>query len=140
VLLINILMAFWLLKTEPETFSMDDLLMKETEPWDGVRNYQARNFIAQMQPGDLCLIYHSGKEKAVTGIGKVATYPFQDPTTNDERWLSVDIAPVKKVPSFSLEQIKNHPELGDLMLLKQSRLSVMPIDENAFKIIIGEKH
>jgi predicted RNA-binding protein with PUA-like domain len=131
-------MSFWLLKTEPETFSMDDLLSKEAEPWDGVRNYQARNFIAQMQPGDLCLIYHSGKEKAVVGIGKVVSYPFQDPGTSDERWLSVDIAPVRKVEPFSLEQIKGHPELNELMLLKQSRLSVMPLDENVFRIIIGE--
>lgn len=131
-------MTFWLLKTEPETFSMDDLLSKVVEPWDGVRNYQARNYIAQMQPGDLCLIYHSGKEKAVTGMGKVVSHPYQDPSTNDVRWLSVDIAPIKKVPPYSLEQMKTHPELSELLLLKQSRLSVMPIDENAFRIMTGE--
>jgi predicted RNA-binding protein with PUA-like domain len=128
-------MRYWLLKTEPETFSFQQLLERESEPWDGVRNYQARNFLAQMQPGDLCIIYHSGEERAAVGIAKVASHPYPDPTTEDTRWVCVDVAPVKSIPSFSLSDMKAHPGLTDLPMLKQSRLSVMPISEDEFKII-----
>lgn len=131
-------MQYFLLKTEPETFSFDDLVSKGKEHWDGVRNYQARNFIQSMQPGDLCLIYHSGKEKAVVGIAAVDSLPYPDPTSPDDpRWLCVDVIPVKPIAVFSLEQIKNHIDLQDIMLLKQSRLSVMPLSKKAFEILSG---
>ena len=132
-------MQYFLLKTEPETFSYQDLVEKGREHWDGVRNYQARNFIQTMQPGDLCLIYHSGKEKAVVGIASVATLPYPDPTSpEDPRWVCVDVVPLKSITPFTLEQIKNHPELQDIMLMKQSRLSVMPLSKKAFEILSGE--
>lgn len=131
-------MQYWLLKTEPETFSYDDLEMKVSERWDGVRNYQARNFIAQMLPGDYCIIYHSGKQPAAVGIATVLSYPYPDPGAEDPRWLCVDVAASKRIVPFYLDTMKIHPDLSDMMLLKQSRLSVMPVSEKAFGIITGE--
>jgi predicted RNA-binding protein with PUA-like domain len=130
-------MRYWLLKTEPDTFSFDDLFIKAVEPWDGVRNFQARNFIAMMEPEDLCLIYHSGKEKSIVGLAKVVSYPYQDPSSTDQRWLSVDVAPVQRLHGLSLKEIKDHPSLSNLMLLKQSRLSVIPLDADEFCILKG---
>lgn len=128
-------MRYWLLKTEPETFSFEELLERQSEPWDGVRNYQARNFLAQMEPGDLCIIYHSGEERAAVGVAKVVTHPYPDPTTEDTRWVCVDVSPVKKIPAFTLSDMKAHPGLTALPMLKQSRLSVMPITIDEFQII-----
>lgn len=131
-------MQYWLLKTEPETFSFDDLEVKVSERWDGVRNYQARNFIAQMMPGDYCIIYHSGKRPAAVGIAEVISYPYPDPSTADRRWLCVDVAVSKRITPFYLDAMKIHPDLSDLMLLRQSRLSVMPVSKKAFETITGE--
>lgn len=131
-------MQYWLLKTEPETFSYDDLKQRTSDRWDGVRNYQARNFIAQMKPGDHCIIYHSGKNPAAVGIAKVISDPYPEPGTDGSRWLCVDVAAVDSIESFSLDNMKTHPELSDMMLLKQSRLSVMPVSEKAFEIITGK--
>jgi predicted RNA-binding protein with PUA-like domain len=128
-------MRYWLLKTEPDTFSFQQLLERDSEPWDGVRNYQARNFLAQMSPGDLCIIYHSGEERAAVGIAKVISTPYPDPTTEDTRWVCVDVAPVRPIPKFSLSDMKAHPGLSALPMLKQSRLSVMPITMEEFQII-----
>jgi predicted RNA-binding protein with PUA-like domain len=131
-------MQYWLLKTEPDTFSYDDLEQKASEKWDGVRNYQARNFIAQMKPGDHCIIYHSGKRPAAVGIAKVVSEPYPEPEANDLRWLCVDVSAVGPIIPFSLESMKTHPELSDIMLLKQSRLSVMPVSDKAFQVITGK--
>lgn len=131
-------MQYWILKTEPETFSMDDLMSKEYEMWDGVRNYQARNNLRNMQLGDLCLIYHSGKERGIVGLAKVVKTSYPDPTSDSEQWVCVDIAPIKKLNFYSLEQIKENKDLQEIGLLKQSRLSVIPISEKDFKILSGE--
>lgn len=128
-------MTYWLLKTEPDTFSFQQLLQRKREPWDGVRNYQARNYLAQMEPGDLCVIYHSGNEKAAVGVAKVVSHPYPDPTTSDPRWLCVDVAPVKSIKAFPLSEMKAHPGLTALPMFRQSRLSVMPLSKEEFDIL-----
>lgn len=128
-------MQYWILKTEPETFSFEDLMKKSHEMWDGVRNYQARNNLKAMNVNDLCLIYHSGKDKGVVGVAKVVKAAYPDPTSDSDQWVCVDIAPVRPLGFFSLEQIKSDPQLSDIGLLRQSRLSVIPISEEHFKIL-----
>lgn len=126
---------YWLLKTEPETYSFQQLVQNKKTHWDGVRNFQARNFLKEMKTKDLALIYHSGKEKAVVGLAEVIqeAYPEKDPT-----WIQVDLKSVKTLPSaVTLAQLKMHPELQELRLIKQSRLSVMPITESEFKTILN---
>lgn len=131
-------MQYWILKTEPETFSFDDLMNRPSEMWDGVRNYQARNYLKQMELNDLCLIYHSGKEKGVAGLAKVVKTYYPDPTADSEQWVCVDVVAVHSLPFYSLEEIKTNNELSDIALLKQSRLSVIPIQENHFKILTNQ--
>ena len=130
-------MNCWLVKSEPSTYSWHDFVKKGRDHWDGVRNYQARNHLKAMQPGDLVLFYHSVKEKAVVGIAKVVSESYPDPTTTDERWVVVDMEPIKPLSGkVSLEQIKAEPILAEISLLKQSRLSVMPLSEVAFNKIV----
>ncbi|GIV44549.1 MAG: hypothetical protein KatS3mg035_1672 [Bacteroidia bacterium] len=106
-------MQYWLVKSEPETFSWDDLEKAGSTVWDGVRNYQARNHLKNMQLGDLVLFYHSVSEKSVVGLAKVIKTAYQDPTTDDPRWLAVDIEPVQKLAQpVPLEWIKNQPLLA----------------------------
>lgn len=131
-------MHYWILKTEPETFSMDDLIKNKVEMWDGVRNYQARNNLREMQMNDFCLIYHSGKERGIVGLGKVVKTAYPDPTADSDQWVCVDIAPVKKLNFYSLQEIKENKDLEEMGLIKQSRLSVIPISEGHFKILLGE--
>lgn len=131
-------MQYWILKTEPETFSMDDLMSKEFEMWDGVRNYQARNNLRNMQLEDLCLIYHSGKERGIVGLAKVIKTAYPDPSSDSDQWVCVDVAPVKKLNFYSLEQIKENKDLQEIGLLKQSRLSVISIGEVHYKILTRE--
>jgi len=131
-------MAFWLFKSEPSTWSWDDQLAKgETgEEWDGVRNYQARNFMRVMQIGDHGFFYHSQKEKAVVGIVEVCAIAHPDSTTDDDRWECVDI---KAVRSFempvTLEQIKGEERLAEMVLVKNSRLSVQPVSEEEWTTV-----
>lgn len=132
-------MQYWILKTEPETCSMDDLMSKDFEMWDGVRNYQARNNMRQMNLGDICLIYHSGKQRGIVGMAKVVKTAYPDPTSDSDKWVGVDIAPIKKLEFYSLEQIKENEDLHEIGLLKQSRLSVIPISEIHFKILSQEQ-
>lgn len=132
-------MQYWILKTEPETCSMDDLMSKDFEMWDGVRNYQARNNMRQMNLGDICLIYHSGKQRGIVGMAKVVKTAYPDPTSDSDKWVCVDIAPIKKLEFYSLEQIKENEDLHEIGLLKQSRLSVIPISEIHFKILSQEQ-
>ena len=142
---------FWLLKTEAETFSIDDLARVKKEPWSGVRNFVARNNLRAMSVGDLCFIYHTGNEKAVVGIGKVATKPYPDPTQFDEgshyyderskkenpMWTLVDIEFVKKFKNpVSLAEMKIDPALSGMVLLSAPRLSVQPVSEKHFKHIL----
>ncbi len=131
-------MAYWLFKSEPSTWSWDQQVAKaeKGEEWDGVRNYQARNFMRQMKVGDRGFFYHSQKEKAVVGTVEVIAEAHSDSTTDDERWECVDI---KAVASFqtpvNLEMIKQDPRLADMVLVKNSRLSVQPVTDTEWAII-----
>ena len=128
-------MQYWILKTEPETFSMDDLIHNKVEMWDGVRNYQARNNLREMKVDDLCLIYHSGKERGIVGLAKVVKTAYPNPTADSDQWVCVDIAPVKKIDFYSLQEIKENKDLSEIGLLKQSRLSVVPISKTHYTIL-----
>ena len=127
----------WLTKSEPLEYSWEDLVKDGSTYWDGVRNPQARNNLAAMKQGDLVLYYHSQEGKEVVGVAKVTREAYPDPTTDDERWVVVDLAPVKPLKApVSLADIKADPKLGGIALVKQSRLSVMPIDKPAFDRIV----
>lgn len=121
-------MAYWLMKTEPEEFSYTDLESGEREPWDGVRNFTALKHMQAMQVGDLVMIYHTGKEKAIVGVGRVVKPAYPDPGADDERFVVVDVAPAyrfrKPVP---LAAVKADGRFADWELVRQSRLSVMPV-------------
>jgi predicted RNA-binding protein with PUA-like domain len=130
-------MNHWLVKTEPEAYSWDDLVRKKQDMWDGVRNYGARNNLRAMKKGDLVLFYHSNKGKEIVGIAKVAKEHYQEPTTTDDRWCVVDLIPFEKLPKpVSLEDIKADVSLQHLPLVKQGRLSVQPIPADAFDKIL----
>ena len=129
--------AFWLAKSEPGAYSWADLERDGGTYWDGVRNYQARNNLEEMKRGDLILFYHSVVDPGVVGVARVTRTAYPDPTTDDERWVAVDLEPVvalKKV--VSLKQIKADRRLGQMALLKQSRLSVMPVEREQFDRIL----
>jgi predicted RNA-binding protein with PUA-like domain len=129
--------AYWLVKSEPFKYSWDDLVKDQSTYWDGVRNYQARNNLREMKVGDHALYYHSNEGKEVVGVAKVTRSAYQDPTTDDDRWVVVDVAPVKplKVP-VTLSQIKADPKLQQIPLVTHSRLSVMPIEKADFERIL----
>jgi predicted RNA-binding protein with PUA-like domain len=128
----------WLVKTEPSTYSWDDLVRDGGTRWDGVRNPLARNHLAAMAKGDLVLVYHSGDAKAVRGIAKVARAAYPDPSADDERWLAVDLAPVRPLAEpVPLAAVKKDAKLGGLALVRQSRLSVMPVPDAAFERILA---
>ena len=128
---------YWLLKSEPSTWSWQDQSKVKKDMWDGVRNYQARNNLMQMKKGDLCFFYHSVNERQIVGIVKVVKEHYPDPTDKSKKFVVVDVAKYKtlKYP-VSLEKIKNVTKLSHLALIKQSRLSVMPIDKKSWEIII----
>lgn len=131
-------MNYWLVKSEPESYSWDDLNKKGEDIWDGIRNYQARNFLKEMKLGDLVLFYHSGKPKEIVGIAEISEEAFPDPNDKEGKgWMAVKIKPSKPLPKpLGLEQIKNEDLLSTLLLLKQSRLSVMPVEKKQFEHII----
>ena len=119
-------MNYWLVKQEPEKYSFDDLVKDKKTVWDGVRNYQARNNLRDMKTGDQVLFYHSVSEKSVVGLAQVERENFPDP--NDEKWLAVEIKPVEKFSKpVTLDEIKSEKTLENIALIKQSRLSVMPL-------------
>lgn len=131
-------MNYWLMKSEPGAYSWDDLVKDTSTHWDGVRNYQARNNMKDMKKGDLALYYHSVNEKCVVGVAKIVKEYYQDPTTDDERWVVVDIAPDHKLKSpVTLAQIKSDARLENMVLVKNSRLSVQPVSKEEFDIIIS---
>jgi len=128
-------MKYWLVKQEPEKYSFDDLLKDGATVWDGVRNFQARNNLQAMRVGDKVLFYHSVSEKAVVGLAEVSRESFPDP--NDEKWIAVEIKPLEKLTKVvTLEAIKAEKSLENIALIKQSRLSVMPLTEQEFETII----
>lgn len=130
-------MNYWLIKTEPGTYSWADLVKDKSTFWDGVRNYQARNNLKEMKVGDLALYYHSVNEKCVIGVAKVINEFYQDPSTDDDRWVAVDVTPElelkKPVP---LAQVKADGRLTDMVLVNNSRLSVQPVRKAEFDIIL----
>jgi|TARA_A100001391_G_scaffold132977_1_gene91979 predicted RNA-binding protein with PUA-like domain len=130
-------MAYWLFKSEPETWGWDDQVKKGgPEEWGGVRNYQARNNMREMKTGDLGFFYHSVKEKAVVGVVRVANEIHHDSTTDDPRWECVDIEAVKPFERpVTLDEIKATPELEAMVLVNNSRLSVQPVAEAEWKFI-----
>jgi predicted RNA-binding protein with PUA-like domain len=131
-------MAYWLFKSEPESWSWDQQKAKGKagEPWDGVRNYQARNHMREMKQGDLGFFYHSGSERAVVGIVEVAAEARPDPTTDDPRWECVDVRAVRGLPKpVTLDDVKAEPRLADMVLAKNSRLSVQPVSEKEWNIV-----
>ena len=133
----NSKMNHWLMKQEPEDYSWDDLVRDAKTQWTGVRNFQARNNLKQMAVGDKVFFYHSGKEKSVVGIAEVAKAAYPDPTSDDPSWVAVDIKPVKRLPRpVTLADIKANKKLNDLLLVRQSRLSVMPVTKEEFETIL----
>ncbi len=130
-------MNYWLVKSEPSDYSYQDLVKDGSTFWDGVRNYAARNNLKAMKKGDKVLFYHSVNEKSVAGISKVVKEHYQDPTTDDDRWVAVDLAPVKQLKDpVTLAEIKDEPQLSHIALVRQSRLSVMPLDKEAYDLIV----
>ena len=130
-------MKYWLVKSEPHKYSWDDLQKDGGTYWDGVRNYQARNNLRAMQVGDLVLYYHSNEGLAVVGVARVTKEAYQDPTTADDRWSVVDIEPVETLAApITLREMKQDKKLQEMVLIKQSRLSVMPVMKKEFDRII----
>ena len=127
----------WLVKQEPEDYSWDDLVRDKKTAWTGVRNFQARNNLRNMKTGDAVLFYHSGKDKCVVGIAEVAKAAYPDPTADDDSWIAVDIKPVKPLAKpVSLGDIRGNAKLRNLLLVRQSRLSVMPVSNEDFDEIL----
>ena len=128
---------YWLLKSEPDDWSWEDQVKEGASMWDGVRNYQARNNLKKMKKNDLCFFYHSVTERSVIGIVKVVKEYYLDPTDKTERFVVVDVKATRKLKNpVSLDQIKANIKLKDIALVKQSRLSVMPLKKREWDIII----
>ena len=130
-------MKYWLLKSEPDSWSWDNQVKEGASMWDGVRNYQARNNLKEMKKNDLCFFYHSVTERSIVGIVKVVKEYYPDPTDKTGRFVVVDVKATKKLKNpVSLVQIKENGKLQDIALIKQSRLSVMPLKKTEWDIII----
>ncbi len=130
-------MKYWLLKSEPDTWSWKNQVKEGSSMWDGVRNYQARNNLKKMKKGDLCFFYHSVTERAVVGIVKVVKEFYNDPTDLDGKFVAVDVKALKKLKRpVSLDEIKKSKKLQSIALIKQSRLSVMPLLKKEWDEII----
>lgn len=131
-------MRYWLFKSEPSTWSWQNQQDKGDagEEWDGVRNYQARNFMREMSVGDRGFFYHSQKERAIVGIVEVIAEAHPDSTTDDDRWECVDIKALRSMPTpVTLDDIKTREALSDMVLVKNSRLSVQPVTEAEWTLI-----
>jgi predicted RNA-binding protein with PUA-like domain len=129
---------YWLVKQEPSDYSWSDFVRDRGTSWTGVRNYTARNNLRRMSKGDEVLFYHSGEEKAVVGIAEVVKTAYADPTAREGDWSTVDLRPLKALPRpVTLAQIKSEPRLKDIALVRQSRLSVMPLSEQDFRLILS---
>src|SRR5213075_736893 len=129
--------GYWMVKQEPETYSWDDFVRDGGTDWTGVRNFQARNNLRQMKPGDRVLFYHSGTGKCVVGIAEVAKAAYPDPTADDPQWVAVDLKPVKPLKvEVPLASIRYNPKLINLPLIRQSQLSVMQLTKDEFDVIV----
>ena len=128
---------YWLLKSEPCTWSWEDQVQSKIDMWDGVRNYQARNNLMKMKKGDHCFFYHSVNEKSVIGIVEVHKEHYPDPTDKSKRFVAIDVKALKKLKyPVTLDRIKKNKKLQKISLIKQSRLSVMPLTISEFKEIL----
>lgn len=130
-------MNHWLVKSEPHKYSWEKFNQDGRTFWDGVRNYQARNNLRDMCEGDLVLFYHSNEGKEVVGVAKVVKESYQDPTTDDTNWIVVDLSPVETLKNpVTLEKIKADEQLQNISLVRQGRLSVMPLKQEEFDRIL----
>jgi predicted RNA-binding protein with PUA-like domain len=136
-------MSYWLVKSEPSVYAYEQLEKDKQTSWDGVRNYAARNHLKAMKKGDEVLYYHSNEGLEIVGIAKVAKESYQDPTTDEEAWVVVDLKPYKRLKKpVSLAQIKTDKRLADMALVRLGRLSVQPVTDKEWKVIMelaGEK-
>ena len=129
---------YFLTKTDPETYSWNDFEKDKITSWDGIRNYAARNHMKSMKKGDIILMYHSGGESSIKGLAIVTKEAYQDPTTDEVAWISVELKAGKKLKNeITLKQVKANGKLKNMLLIKISRLSVMPVSENEFNEIIS---
>lgn len=127
----------WLLKTEPDDFSWDDLVAESRSTWDGVRAPAALRHMTQLKPDDLALIYHTGRVRAVVGVARVMTHPYPDPTMSSERYLVVDVAPVARLPvPVTLSHIKERRRFPEWELVRLPRLSVVPVTPGQFRAVL----
>ena len=128
---------YWLLKSEPSTWSWQDQVKSKIDMWDGVRNYQARNNLMKMKKGDQCFFYHSVNEKSIVGIVEVHKEHYPDPTDKSKKFVAIDVKVVKKLKyPVTLNRIKKNHKLKEIPLIKQSRLSVMPLTIDEFNEIL----
>jgi len=130
-------MAYWLVKSEPSAYSWEDLVKEKETVWSGVRNYAARLHLRNMKKGDEVLFYHSNEGTDIVGIAKVAKECYQDPTTDDDRWVAIDLKPHKKLKKpVNLATIKKDKRLSEMALVRIGRLSVQPVTEKEWKTIM----
>ena len=130
-------MNYWILKSEPDVYSYDDLVKQKIGTWDGVRNYTARNNLKKMEVGDLAFFYHSNIGKEIVGVIKIVKEFFQDPSTEDDRWVAIEVSPVEKLKkTITLKDLKSDPDMQHLELVKFTRLSVMSIEKADFDKIL----
>ncbi len=132
-------MSYWLFKTEPSCYSYDELEKDKRTCWDGVANNLALKYLRQVKKGDLAIIYHTGDERSAIGIAEVTSEPYVDPKENDAKLAVVDVKPKKRLAkAVSLAEIKANPAFADFLLVKMSRLSVMPVTDKQWKMIVGK--
>ncbi|MCE7993827.1 MAG: EVE domain-containing protein [Roseivirga sp.] len=130
-------MNYWLIKSEPNTYSWDDFVKLGRDHWDGVRNYAARKHMKNMKVGDLALFYHSVNEKSIVGVAECVREYYQDPTTDDDRWVVVDLVPKEKLKRpVTLAEVKADERLAEMILIKIARLSVQPVKKEEYDIIM----
>jgi predicted RNA-binding protein with PUA-like domain len=127
---------YWLIKSEPTTYSFERLVKDGSTRWDGVRNFAARNNLRAMKAGDLCLFYHSNEGKLVAGVARVSREAYQDPTS-DEDWSAVDVAPVRALAKpVTLQEMREHEVLAKMMIFRRARLSVVPVTKEEFDAVL----
>ncbi len=130
-------MAYWLVKSEPDAYSWEQLVKDKKTAWTGVRNYAARLHLRAMKKGDQAFYYHSNVGTEIVGIAEVIKEHYQDPSTSDKRWVAVDLKPLKKIKNpVSLSQAKADKRLADMALIRLGRLSVQPVTENEWKVVM----
>ncbi|ATJ91156.1 ubiquinol-cytochrome C reductase [Acetobacter senegalensis] len=129
-------MAFWLVKSEPDAFSWDEQVANDVEPWTGVRNHQAKKNLAAMKVGDRAFFYHSNVQRAIVGVVEIVCEAYPDPTAESGAWVCVDVKAIGPMPRpVTLAEIKQSPELEELALVRQSRLSVCPVSEAHWQVL-----